>query len=64
MASALLPYREGDSVKGAFHVKWETKVEPRDLWIGLYWDQRNDGLHLYFACFGPLLHLRIVRLNA
>lgn len=30
----------------------ELKFEPRDLWVGLFWDQREDGLHL-FVCLIP-----------
>ena len=29
-------------------IKWE----PRDLWIGLFWDQRQDGKHFY-VCLVP-----------
>jgi hypothetical protein len=25
------------------------RIEPRDLWVGLFWDHRSDGLHL-FVC--------------
>ncbi len=33
--------------------------EPRDLWVGLYWDKRDDGLYLY-VCIIPMLPLLIV----
>lgn len=23
------------------------KLEPRDAWVGLFWDKRRDGLHVY-----------------
>ncbi len=32
----------------------EAKFEPRDLWLGLFWDKREDGLHLY-VCPIPCL---------
>jgi len=37
----------------------EVKWERRDLWIGLYWDRKADGLHFY-VCPLPtlLLHWR------
>lgn len=28
-------------------IEVELKIEPRDCWVGLFWDRRNDGLHLY-----------------
>lgn len=34
------------------------QVEPRDLWVGLYWDRRSDGLHLY-VCPLPALLLHV-----
>jgi hypothetical protein len=30
------------------------KFEPRDIWIGLFWDRRPDGLHIY-VCPLPCL---------
>ena len=30
------------------------KFEPRDIWIGLFWDKRRDGLHVY-VCPIPLV---------
>lgn len=27
--------------------RFEIKLEPRDIWIGLFWDRRYDGLHIY-----------------
>lgn len=35
------------------------KFEPRDLWVGLYWDRRADGLH-FFICPVPTLALHIL----
>lgn len=46
--------------------QWQIKIEPRDLWVGLYWDRQrrsgNDVLHLYF-CFVPIvvLHIQIFK---
>ena len=28
--------------------------EPRDLWVGLFWDRRDDGTHFY-VCPVPAL---------
>lgn len=40
-------------------MRFEAKFEPRDVWIGLFWDRRADGLHLYL-CPIPLLVLHWV----
>lgn len=33
---------------------WEFKFEPRDLWLGLFWDRRPSGTHFY-VCPLPML---------
>ena len=33
----------------------ELKFEPRDLWVGLFWDRREDGLHLFVCPFPCVL---------
>lgn len=30
------------------------RIEPRDCWIGVFWDRRADGLHVY-VCPVPCL---------
>jgi hypothetical protein len=35
-------------------MKFELKLEPRDAWVGVFWDRRPDGLHLY-VCPVPFL---------
>jgi len=42
--------------------RWRVRflVEPRDLWVGLFWDRRMDGFHLYVCPF-PMLVLHGVR---
>lgn len=41
------------------------KVEPRDLWVGVFWDRRTDGLHVY-VCLVPciVLHALLPRWRA
>jgi hypothetical protein len=43
-------------------VSFEAKWEPRDLWVGAFFDRRGDGWHLY-VCPLPtlLLHWRVCR---
>ncbi len=33
---------------------WSVKWEPRDLWVGLYWDRRVDGVWFY-VCLVPTI---------
>lgn len=33
--------------------------EPRDLWIGVFWDRRPDGFYLYVCPF-PMLVARLI----
>ena len=32
----------------------QIKIEPRDIWFGLFWDRRADGLHIY-VCVVPCI---------
>jgi hypothetical protein len=34
--------------------------EPRDLWVGAFWERRPDGLHIY-VCLLPTLVLHVLR---
>lgn len=34
-------------------------IEIRDLWMGLFWDRRDDGLYLY-VCPLPILVVRVI----
>lgn len=36
------------------------KFEPRDVWIGWYWDRRDDGTH-HYVCTVPMLVIHWVR---
>ena len=40
-------------------VRAQVLWEPRDLWIGLYWDRKPDGLHLYL-CLVPCFPLHMI----
>lgn len=44
--------RRGDDA----HWTWQMVFERRDLWVGLYWDQKADGQHFY-VCPLPTLVL-------
>jgi len=35
------------------------RFEPRDLWVGLFWDRRPDGTH-YYICLVPCVVLHFV----
>ena len=40
------------------------KIEPRDVWVGLFWDSRLDGFHVYvcplpFIVFSVHRHRRL-----
>ena len=36
----------------ASNPRWSVKFEPRDVWVGVFWDRRDDGLWLY-VCLVP-----------
>lgn len=36
------------------------KFEPRDLWVGVFWDRRPDGVHFY-VCLVPCIVVHWVR---
>ncbi len=37
----------------------DLRFEPRDLWVGVFWDQRPNGLHVY-VCVVPCLVLHLI----
>jgi hypothetical protein len=41
------------------------RFEPRDIWVGVFWDRRSDGLHVY-VCLVPclVLHVTLAELSA
>lgn len=39
------------------------RFEPRDVWVGLFWDRRHDGLHFY-VCLVPCIVVHWVRPSA
>ena len=36
------------------------KFEPRDVWIGWFWDRRADGTH-HYVCVVPMIVMHWVR---
>jgi hypothetical protein len=36
------------------------KFEPRDVWIGWFWDRRSDGTH-HYVCLIPMIVIHWVR---
>ena len=42
---------------------WRLIFERRDLWVGLYWDQKADGQHFY-VCPLPTVVLHAHRRTA
>lgn len=39
-------------------MSWRFKWEPRDLWVGIYWDTSGIWLHIY-VCIIPCLPLHV-----
>lgn len=37
----------GSTIAGVFATSNRIIVEPRDICIGVFWDRREDGLHVY-----------------
>lgn len=40
-------------------MKIKAFFEPRDIWVGVFWDRRPTGLHIYI-CILPCLPILIV----
>lgn len=36
------------------------KFEPRDVWVGWFWDRRTDGTH-HYVCVVPMVVIHWVR---
>ncbi len=36
------------------------RFEPRDIWVGLFWDRREDGTHFYL-CLVPCIVIHWVQ---
>jgi hypothetical protein len=39
-------------------MKVRARFEPRDLWVGVFWDRRVDGLHVFW-CPLPMLVVHV-----
>jgi hypothetical protein len=46
--------REGQSMRPTI------KFEPRDVWVGWFWDRRSDGTH-HYVCILPMLVIHWIR---
>ena len=42
------------------HLKIQFQLEPRDLWLGLFWRKTKLALHLYI-CLLPMVPLHITK---
>lgn len=42
-------------------IAWQGwKFEPRDVWVGWYWDRKEDGTH-HYVCPLPMVRAHWVR---